>query len=262
MRLVDIKNLVPLTELCFPEHCNTTMRAARSAASCPVATTEMANSKFHYFSSLLVYYPEYCQIITEHAACVAWKHIPNTKGKYYISKSRVQTKQGAQCNCLVQGNGSFHDAALKRGSLTHLHKVGLSNQAIGLFPSCFERCKRGRHKRKARRIYIFKVIGILKILFLFSVHPRSSYNWIQNPVNVIFVSGAAKELYCKFALIHPCEGPIWQIIHLVHCTLSGMAWIPYMINRFLLRSVSFNPQQGQNYGCLANKLHGTHSSSL
>lgn len=152
MRLVDIKNLVPLTELCFPEHCNTTMRAARSAASCPVATTVMANSKFHYFSSLLVYYPEYCQIITEHAACVAWKHIPNTKGKYYISKGRVQMKQGAQCNCLAQGNGSFHDAALKRGSLTLLHKVGLSNQAIGLFPSCFERCKRGRHKRKARRI--------------------------------------------------------------------------------------------------------------
>lgn len=126
--------------------------SSSSAASCPVATTVMANSKFHYFSSLLVYYPEYCQIITEHAACVAWKHIPNTKGKYYISKGRVQMKQGAQCNCLAQGNGSFHDAALKRGSLTLLHKVGLSNQAIGLFPSCFERCKRGRHKRKARRI--------------------------------------------------------------------------------------------------------------
>lgn len=77
---------------------------------------------------------------------------------------------------------------------------------------------------------------------------RSSYNWIYNPANVIFVSEAAEELYCKFALIHPSEGPIWQIIHLAHCTLSRMAWIPHMINRFLLRLVSFNPQQGQNNG--------------
>ena len=48
-------------------------------------------------------------------------------------------KQGAQCNCVVQGKRSFHDAAFKRGSLIHLHEVALSNQAIGLFPQCFMR---------------------------------------------------------------------------------------------------------------------------
>lgn len=31
---------------------------------------------------------------------------------------------------------------------------------------------------------------------------------------------------------------------------------PHMINRFLLRFVSCNPQQGQKHGCLANKPHG------
>lgn len=93
----------------------------------------MVNTKFHYFSSLFVCYPEYCQIITEHAARVARKHTPNTKGKYSISKSRVQMKQGAQYNGVIQGNRSFHSAAFKRGSVTHLRKVALSNQAIGLF---------------------------------------------------------------------------------------------------------------------------------
>lgn len=46
-------------------------------------------------------------------------------------------KQGAEYNCVVQGNRSFHDAAFRRGSLTHFDKVAPSNQATGLFPSCF-----------------------------------------------------------------------------------------------------------------------------
>jgi len=86
-----------------------------------------------------VCYPEYCQIITEHAACAAQKHIPNATGKHYVSPSRIQRKQSAQSDRAAQGNRSLQEAAFTRGSLTRFHEVALSNQATGLSPYGFTR---------------------------------------------------------------------------------------------------------------------------
>lgn len=42
----------------------------------------------------------------------------------------------------------------------------------------------------------------------------------------------------KPALMRPCEGLKWWLIHLAHRGLSGPARTPRVINRFLLLSVS------------------------
>lgn len=80
-----------------------------------------------------VCYPEYCQIIPDHTACAAWKHIPNVKGKYYHRKSQAQMEQNTEDNSVVQGTGSF-PMLHSRASLTRSHEVALSNLKIWLFP--------------------------------------------------------------------------------------------------------------------------------
>lgn len=55
-----------------------------------------------------------------------------------------------------------------------------------------------------------------------SLHPKVTIHRIYNLANVISVLQAAEKQYCKFAQIQPSAGVNWQVIHLAHCTLSGM----------------------------------------
>lgn len=151
----------------------------------------------------------------------------------------------------------FTDAALRRGSPTRLHSCS-PRPGNWPFPRA-PRCKGGRCNGKAGAYKSLRYEDPANLTPSLC-SPRVSRHLSTNPASAPLVSGAAEESYCKCALIHPCEGAVWQLIHLVLCTPSGAARVPPTISRFLPRSASFNPRQGHHDGCLANKPRATRSA--